>query len=151
MLARSSARRFARPDGGWTARSRAQSTSPGNVDVEKMSAALAAAARGDAAASFAEFKKAQEASVLKRDRRLMYGGLVIASGALFFAVRLSQHARLQEAERAGLREQMYTKIEQSERRRDRLLRALPELAHTAAGLKAEKAATLAEEVQHGSS
>jgi hypothetical protein len=116
-----------------------------------MSAALAAAARGDAAASFAEFKKAQEASVLKRDRRLMYGGLVIASGALFFAVRLSQHARLQEAERAGLREQMYTKIEQSERRRDRLLRALPELAHTAAGLKAEKAATLAEEVQHGSS
>jgi hypothetical protein len=115
-----------------------------------MSPALEAASRGDAAASYAEFRKAQEASALKKDRRFMYGGFLIASGALFFAVRLSQRARLHEEERAGLREEMYTKIEESERRRERLLRALPELARTAAGLKAEKAAMLAEEVQSGS-
>lgn len=150
MLARGVAKRLARPVGGWAAQSRTHSTSPGNVDVEKMSPALAAASRGDAAASYAEFKKAQEASTLKRDRRFIYGGFVIASGALFFAVRLSQRARLHEEERAGLREEMYTKIEQSERRRERLLRALPELLRTAAGLREEKAAVLSEEVQNGS-
>eukprot|EP00967_Tisochrysis_lutea_P122295 scaffold202242_cov24-Tisochrysis_lutea.AAC.1 len=127
---------------GWDRRLNTAPRLPGRLDPKDMSPALAAAARGDAAASFSEYKKMQADRTLRLDRRFVYGGLAIASTALFFAIRLSQRARLHEEERTVLREEMYAKIEESERRRKRLLEALPELSQSSAGLKADKAAQL---------